>query len=81
MAHSRSLIRFSTAREIDEFVRKINSDGSTDHYTIEDFSGSYRVNARSYLGVIYMFTEHEDLFLVNETEDGKIPAFVDKYRP
>ena len=40
------------------------------------------VNARSFLGVLYMSAEYNDnLFLVNDTEDGKFPFFVDKYRP
>lgn len=81
MVHTRALVRFSSIREIEEFVQNLNSDGTYERYTFEDFEGTHRVNARSYLGVLYLYSEYPDIFLVNETVDGKIPAFVDKYRP
>jgi len=43
--------------------------------------GKHRVNARSYLGMIYASAEFGDhMFLVNETEDGVFPAFINSYR-
>ena len=80
--HVRAHIRFDTTKEVANFVGELNSDGSINKYFVENFNGSCRVDARSFLGVLYMFSEYNDnLFLVNDTEDGKFPFFIDKYRP
>lgn len=77
----RAHIRLNTPREADTFVAALNGDGTSDHYTIEDFSGTNRINARSLLGVIYALTEFNDeMFLVNDTVNGKFPSSIDKYR-
>ena len=79
--HARAHIHFNTTSEAADFVKALNSDGTTNKYIIENFNGSSRVNARSLLGVIYAMTEHDDsMFIVNDTVDGYFPWFVDKYR-
>ena len=79
--HTRAHIRINTTEEATRFVTELNSDGTTNKYTIENFDGKSRVNARSFLGVMYAMTEHcENMFLVNETIDGYFPLFVDKFR-
>lgn len=81
MPHVRAHIRIDTTEEASRFVSELNSDGSVNSYFIENFNGNSRVNARSLLGVIYAMTEHQaNMFLVNETEDGYFPSFIDKYR-
>lgn len=81
MPHVRAHIRINTTEEATRFVSELNSDGSTNKYVIEDFDCENRINARSLLGVIYAMTEHQDeMFLVNETNDGFFPSFIDKYR-
>lgn len=81
MPHVRAHIRINTTEEASRFVSELNSDGSTNKYVIEDFNCGSRINARSLLGVIYAMTEHQDeMFLVNETNDGFFPFFIDKYR-
>lgn len=78
----RARIRLETSKEVAQFVQEMNSDGSLVHYSIEDGHGKYRVNARSFLGVMYASTEFGGvLYLVNETNDNPFPSFVDKYRP
>lgn len=53
-----------------------------DKYTIENFDRSRMVDAKSIIGVMYMMMdEGDELFLVNETNNGYIPSFVDAYRP
>ena len=80
--HVRAHIRLDTTDEVVNFVGELNSDGSINKYYLENFNGNCRVNARSFLGVLYMSSEYNDnLFLVNDTEDGKFPFFIDKYRP
>lgn len=75
-------IRLETNKDVVEFVQKLNSDGSIDKYIIEDELGRRRVDARSFLGVIYASSEFSGkMFLVNETEDGKFPGFVSKFMP
>ena len=77
----RAHIRLDTPQEASEFVQLMNSDGSTTKYTITDASGKYRVSARSLIGVIYAMTDFNDeMYLINETEDGVFPHMFDKYR-
>lgn len=77
----RAHIRLNTPQEASEFVQMINSDGSVTKYTITDASGKYRVSARSLIGVIYALTDFNDeMYLINETEDGVFPHTIDKYR-
>lgn len=77
----RAHIRLNTPREASEFVQMINSDGSVTKYTITDDAGKYRVSARSIMGVMYAMTDFNDnMYLINETEDGVFPHMFDKYR-
>lgn len=79
--YTRAHIRFNTTEEVTKFVTEINSDGTVNKYTIENFNGDLRVNARSLFGIIYAMTEYcDNMYLVNETENGYFPQFVDKYR-
>lgn len=80
MAYTRTHIRLEKTREIEDFVRNLNSDGTTDKYVIENFDGTLRADARSLLGVIYMTTDYEDTYLVNLSNNGCLPSFVNKYR-
>ena len=82
MAFSRAKIRLDTSKEVINFVSEINSDGSTIKYVVENEDRSYRVSARSLLGVLYASAEFGDgIYLVNESNDNPFPAFIDKYRP
>lgn len=77
----RAHIRLNTPQEASEFVQLINSDGSVTKYTITDATGKYRANARSLIGVIYAMTDFNDeMYLINETEDGVFPHVIDQYR-
>ena len=77
----RAHIRLNTPQEASEFVQLMNSDGTATKYTITDASGKYRVSARSLIGVIYAMTDFNDeMYLVNETEDGVFSHVIDKYR-
>ena len=77
----RARIRLDTTKAVSDFVKILNSDGSINKYVVEDFDGRHRVNARSYLGMIYASAEFgEHMYLVNETEDGYFPAFINEFR-
>ena len=79
---TRTKIRLETNKEVTAFVQKLNADGSIDKYIVEDVEGRHRVNARSYLGMLYASAEFADnMFLVNETEDGKFPSFIYEFMP
>lgn len=79
--HTRAHIQLMTMKDIDTFVRVLNSDGTSDRYTIENFNGSLRINARSVNGMIYAAMDFNDeLFLVNETHDGIYPNAVNDFR-
>jgi len=77
----RARIRLDTTKEVALFVQSMNSDGSLNRFIVEDNDGLQRVNARSFLGMIYASAEFGDyLYLINETEDGVFPSFVDQFR-
>ncbi len=81
MGHSRAHLRMMTNEEVSNFVTILNSDGSTDRYTLENFDGSRRVNARSLIGAIYMTVDfNNETYLVNETHDGIFPTGIDQFR-
>lgn len=78
--YSRARVRLVTNQDAVNFVSTLNSDGTATKYSLEDFDGHYRVNARSLLGVLYFTTEHnEDTYLVND-DGGSIPSSIDKFR-
>ena len=77
----RAHIRINTPQEAADFVQKINSDGTTNKYTLVNDTGIYRADARSLLGVIYAMTDFNDnMYFVNETVDGVFPSLIDMYR-
>ena len=79
--YSRAHVRLITTMDCEKFVRLLNGDGSTDKYVLENADSSYRVSARSYLGVVYFATEHGDeTYLVNMTHDGVYPNGIDDFR-
>lgn len=79
--HARTHIRLMTMKDIKNFVELLNTDGTADRYTIENTSGSLRINARSLEGVIYAAIDYNDeTYLVNETNNGVYPSGIDGYR-
>ena len=77
----RAHIRLNTTQEATEFVNLICSYGTDTTYTITDYTGKYRANARSIIGVMYAMTDFNDnMYLINETEDGVFPHTIDQYR-
>ena len=81
MLRTRTHIRLNTTEEASRFVSQLNTDGTVDKYSIEDFDGVHRANARSLLGVIYAMSDfHDEMYLVNETQNGVYPSFVDAFR-
>lgn len=79
--HVRAHVRLMSISDINEFVSGLNSDGTSDRYTIENFAGTLRINARSMQGMIYASVDYnEEMYLVNETQDGVFPHIIDKFR-
>ena len=77
--HSRAHIRLTNQAEVLTFIQGLSK--FDDFFTIESRSGLHRVNAKSVIGVMYtMFDFPEEMYLVNESHDGVIPAFVDQFR-
>ena len=75
---TRTKIRLETNKEVTAFVSQLNADGSIDKYIVEDTEGRHRVNARSYLGMLYASAEFAgNMFLVNETAVASVLACVD----
>ena len=78
--HVRAHIRLTSQAEVMEFIQGLSR--FEDAFSIESRSGMHRANAKSVIGVMYTMMDFpEELFLVNETNNGFIPSFVDSYRP
>lgn len=76
---ARAHIRLSGQAEVMAFVQGLSR--YEDAFSIESRSGLHRVNAKSVIGVMYtMFDFPDEMYLVNDTRDGVIPAFVDQFR-
>ncbi len=79
--HTRAQLRINGEQDAELFVKLLNSDGSLDKYYLEDATATERVNARSFLGVLYFIAYHNDeTYLVNETNDGQYPGGIDEFR-
>ena len=79
LSHIRARITLVSQSEVMEFVNELSRHG--DRFSIENRSGMHRVNAKSVIGVMYtMFDFPEEMYLVNDDNDGVIPRSVDKYR-
>ncbi len=77
--HSRAHIRLTNQAEVLDFIQGLSM--LEDSFSIESRSGMHRVNAKSVIGVLYtMFDFPDELYLVNDTHDGVIPAFIDQFR-
>lgn len=76
----RANIQIIGTEEIKDFVATLNHDGTADKYILQNFDGSFTVDARSYLGALYASAEFGDIFLLNLTNDGKFPNGIDKFR-
>jgi hypothetical protein len=69
-------IHLDTKTDIVDFVNAFDADG----YTLIDGSGRYSVAPKSLIGVMYAWSEWDDMYLVNETHDGVFPAAVERFR-
>lgn len=79
--HVRAHLRIITQNEVIEFINSLCDGQVTDHFDLENFDGTQRVNARSLLGVLYATSEFADeVYLVNVDHDGEFPAAIDKFR-
>ena len=77
--HIRAHIRLMTNEDIAKFMAAISNLDDT--YSIEDFDGIQRANAKSTLGVMYATCDFgNQLYLVNETNDGYFPSVFDSFR-
>ena len=79
--HIRAHIRLNTMEEIQTFIDQLNRIGGIDKFMVEDFDGKQRVSARSVVGMLYAMTDfNDDMYFVNDTNDGVFPNFIDVYR-
>ncbi len=77
--HARAHIRLTRQAEVIEFIQILSK--LEDSFSIENRSGVHRVNAKSVIGVMYtMFDFPEEMYLVNDTRDGVMPAAIDPFR-
>ena len=81
MPHTRAHIRLNTMDEIKTFIDQLNRIGGIDKFMVEDFDGKQRVSARSVVGMLYAMTDfNDDMYFVNDTNDGVFPNFINVYR-
>ena len=78
MAHIRAHIRLNNQNDAMGLVQALCSH--SDDFSIENFNGDHRVNAKSIIGVMYAALDFNDeMFLVHDA-GGAIPSSVDVYR-
>lgn len=79
ITHRRMPITITTQKQGFEFINVLSN--LTDSFSIENFDGSARVDARSMMGVLYALSEMaDDMYLVNNTNDGSFPIAMELYR-
>ena len=62
----RKKIELTTIQKVTEFVQEMNQFDPTTTYTIENVDSTHRVNACSYLGMVYAASEFgKEMYLVN----------------
>lgn len=77
--HVRAHIRLTTQEEITKFMASLSA--LEDSFSIEDFDGIQKANAKSTLGVMYASCDYgEQMYLVNLTNDGYFPSVIDQFR-
>ena len=75
----RAHIRLNSQADVIELVQKLSK--LDDDFVIENNKGTHRINAKSVIGVMYTMLDFpEETYLVNETNDGALPACIDIYR-
>ena len=78
--YTRAHIRLNNQNEVLDFIAALIKFEDT--FSIENATGKHRVDAKSVIGVMYTMIDFPDeMYLVNETNSGYIPPFVDNYRP
>ena len=76
---TRAHIRLNNQPDALDFVQEVCKHD--DKFSIENKDGSHRVNAKSIIGVMYITADYSDeMYLVNDTNDGNIPVALNKYR-
>lgn len=76
----RKKIELTTIQKVTQFVQEMNEYDPTTTYTVENIDGTHRVNACSYLGMVYAASEFgKEMYLVSESEDI-FPDFIKKYQ-
>lgn len=78
MPHTRAHIRLNNQTDAMGLVQILSN--YSDDFSIENFKGDRRINAKSIIGVMYATLDFNDeMFLVNDA-NGSIPSSVDVYR-
>ncbi len=78
MLHARAHIRLNDQNDAMGLVMMLNH--YDDNFSIENFKGDRRVNAKSIIGVMYaMMDFNDEMFLVNDA-NGAMPSPIDVYR-
>lgn len=76
---NRLRIRILSQNDVVSLVNSLNT--WTDKFILESEDGTYRVNAKSVLGVLYFVSEHPmDTYLVNMTSGGYYPNGAMRFR-
>lgn len=81
MDRIRAKITLDTTKSVLDFVSHMTTAMEGDRLMLENFDGTHRVSARSFLGAMYASTEWGgEIYLINETNDGAFPSFINEFR-
>lgn len=77
---TRKQLFLDSQKKVLDFILHLEGEEEDNcEYVLEDYCGHLRVNARSITGVLYASRDFEDLYIVNCTNDGEFPSFMDNY--
>ena len=72
-------LKLDTPNKITDFMLAMNNFHTTDEYCLINNQGGL-VDAKSTLSVVYAGVAFDKIFLVNRTNDGVFPPFIDQFK-
>lgn len=73
-------IYLQTTNDVIKFINFLNTSGVTENYILESETGKYRVDACSFLGVMYFTTEHRDDTYLIDITGADLPEGVQQFK-
>ena len=73
---NRIKLNITSVSDAYEFSDRLNEFDTDSEYVVEDSCGDRKSDARTHFGITYALSEFDEMYLVNETNDGVFPEFI-----